>query len=66
LTFIGYVSEHKEIRDAGMSAEEKIDKYYVDLQMREDLYNAFKKFKVDSIASGEFEKLDAVKILFIY
>ncbi len=31
--------------------------------MREDLYNAFKKFKVDSTASGEFAKLDEVKNL---
>jgi thimet oligopeptidase len=42
--FMGYVASDKELRDVARAQEEAIDKYVVDLQFREDVYDAIVKF----------------------
>ena len=42
--FMGYVHLDKEVRDAGNAAEEKIQKWGVELVFRSDLYRAVKDF----------------------
>jgi Zn-dependent oligopeptidase len=45
LTFFGYVSPNKALREAGKVAEEKLEKFDVDLYMRVDLFKALVDFK---------------------
>ena len=42
--FMGYVHSDKDVRDAGNQAEEKIQKWGVELVFRPDLYRAVKEF----------------------
>jgi Zn-dependent oligopeptidase len=42
--FLGYVHPHKEVRDAGNAAEERLQKWGVELVFRTDLYEAVKRF----------------------
>jgi thimet oligopeptidase len=42
--FMGYVHPDKEVRDAGNAAEERLQKWGVELIFREDLYRAVKAF----------------------
>jgi thimet oligopeptidase len=42
--FLGYVHPEKDVRDAGNAAEERLQKWAVDLIFREDLYQAVKAY----------------------
>ncbi|HJQ96247.1 MAG TPA: M3 family metallopeptidase [Acidimicrobiia bacterium] len=42
--FMGYVHQDKEVRDAGNAAEERIQKWAVDLIFRPDFYRAIKTY----------------------
>ena len=42
--FMAYVATDAELREAGRAAEERIDKYLIDLSFREDLYAAIKAY----------------------
>jgi thimet oligopeptidase len=42
--FMGYVHPEKEVRDAGNAAEERLQKWGVELVFRPDLYQAVKRF----------------------
>lgn len=43
LYFPAYVSDSKEIRDAATSAREKLDKFFIKMGMRQDVYEVVKK-----------------------
>ena len=53
--FMAYVASDDELREAGRAAEERIDKYLVDLSFREDLYAAIKAYAARGEAPGEEE-----------
>ena len=58
--FMGYVHSDKEVRDAGNAAEEKIQKWGVELIFRDDLYRALKTFSESEEAAeltGERRRL---------
>ena len=42
--FMAYVADNGDVRDAARASEERIDKYFVDLSFREDLYAATKAY----------------------
>ncbi len=42
--FMAYVASDEGLREAGRAAEERIEKYLIDLSFREDLYAAIKAF----------------------
>ena len=42
--FMAYVADNGDVRDAARDAEERIDKYFVDLSFREDLFAAIKAY----------------------
>ena len=42
--FMAYVADNGDVRDAARASEERIDKYFVDLSFREDLYGAIKAY----------------------
>ena len=42
--FMAYVADDGDVRDAARASEERIDKYFVDLSFREDLYRAVKAY----------------------
>ncbi len=42
--FMAYVATDAKLREAGRDAEERIDKYLIDLSFREDLYAAIKAY----------------------
>ena len=50
--FMGYVHVDKDVRDAGNQAEEKIQKWGVELVFRPDLYRAVKDFSQSPEAAG--------------
>jgi thimet oligopeptidase len=50
--FMGYVHPDKEVRDAGNAAEERIQKWGVDLIFRDDVYLAVKSFSETEEARG--------------
>ncbi|MGH9892030.1 MAG: M3 family metallopeptidase, partial [bacterium] len=50
--FMGYVHTDKKVRDAGNAAEERIQKWAVDLVFRPDFYRAIKKYSESADASG--------------
>ena len=54
--FMAYVASDDELREAGRDAEERIDKYLVDLSFREDLYAAIKAFADRGEALGPDEQ----------
>jgi thimet oligopeptidase len=49
--FMGYVHTDKEVRDAGNAAEERIQKWAVDLIFRSDFYRAIKSYSESSEAA---------------
>lgn len=53
--FMAYVASDDALREAGRAAEERIDKYLVDLSFREDLYAAIKAYAARGEALGEEE-----------
>ena len=53
--FMAYVAEGDELREAARAAEERIDKYLVDLSFREDLYETIKGYAERGEAPGEEE-----------
>jgi thimet oligopeptidase len=50
--FLGYVHTDKEVRDAGNAAEERIQKWAVDLIFRPDFYRAIKAYSETPDAAG--------------
>jgi thimet oligopeptidase len=50
--FMGYVHQDKEVRDAGNAAEERIQKWAVDLIFRPDFYRAIKTYSESPDAAG--------------
>ena len=52
--FLAYTSDSKDLRDAAMQLEMKISQYAIDLNMREDIFNALKEY------ADKGEKLDEV------
>ncbi|HJU80342.1 MAG TPA: M3 family metallopeptidase [Acidimicrobiia bacterium] len=50
--FMGYVHTDKEVRDAGNAAEERIQKWAVELVFRPDFYRAIKSFSESPEAAG--------------
>ena len=58
--FMAYVASDDALREAGRAAEERIDKYLVDLSFREDLYAAIKAFadRGESLGPDEQRLLD--------
>lgn len=57
VTFLGHVSPVKEIRDACTKADEAIEQYGVQRDMRADVYRVIKHF----MTTPEGQKLDGVK-----
>lgn len=58
--FLGYVHPDKEVRDAGNAAEERLQKWDVDLVFRDDFYQAVKRFSATEEAgalTGEQRRL---------
>jgi Zn-dependent oligopeptidase len=53
VTFPGYVSTNKEVRDSSSEAEKKLAEFGIESGMREDVYSAVKYVK-----EKEYEKLD--------
>ena len=58
--FMAYVASEDALREAGRDAEERIEKYLVDLSFREDLYAAIKAFaeRGESLGPDEQRLLD--------
>ena len=58
--FMAYVASEDALREAGRAAEERIEKYLVDLSFREDLYAAIKAFadRGESLGPDEQRLLD--------
>lgn len=58
--FMAYVASDDELREAGRAAEERIEKYLVDLSFREDLYAAIKAYadRGESLGPDEQRLLD--------
>ncbi|MDE2934222.1 MAG: Zn-dependent oligopeptidase [Chloroflexota bacterium] len=54
--FMAYVATDAELREAGRAAEERIDKYLIDLSFREDLYAAIKAYAGRGEALGPEEQ----------
>ncbi|MXY72425.1 MAG: Zn-dependent oligopeptidase [Dehalococcoidia bacterium] len=54
--FMAYVATDAELREAGRAAEERIDKYLIDLSFREDLYAAIKAYAGRGEALGPDEQ----------
>ena len=54
--FMAYVASDDELREAGRAAEERIEKYLVDLSFREDLYAAIKAYAGRGEALGADEQ----------
>lgn len=54
--FMAYVASDDELREAGRAAEERIEKYLVDLSFREDLYTAIKAYAGRGEALGPDEQ----------
>ena len=54
--FMAYVATDAELREAGRAAEERIDKYLIDLSFREDLYAAIKAYAGRGEALGAEEQ----------
>ena len=52
--FLAYTSSSKELRDAAMQLEMAISQYAIDLNTREDIFNALKEY------ADKGEKLDEV------
>ncbi|EFA81321.1 peptidase M3A and M3B domain-containing protein [Heterostelium album PN500] len=50
LTFPAHVNQAKEIRDVSNNAESELNKYSIDTNMREDLYNVFAEYIQDNPA----------------
>ncbi|MGH9196052.1 MAG: M3 family metallopeptidase, partial [Acidimicrobiia bacterium] len=50
--FMGYVHPDKEVRDAGNAAEERLQKWGVELIFRPELYQAVKSFSETAEAAG--------------
>ena len=50
--FMGYVHTDKEVRDAGNAAEERIQKWAVELVFRPDFYRAIKAYSNSADAAG--------------
>ncbi len=50
--FMGYVHTEKEVRDAGNAAEERIQKWAVELVFRPDFYRAIKSYSKSPEAAG--------------
>ncbi len=50
--FMGYVHTEKEVRDAGNAAEERIQKWAVELVFRPDFYRAIKSYSESPEAAG--------------
>ena len=48
LSFYSSVSDCKEVRDASLKAEELFDQFFIDLDMREDIYAALLAFSATS------------------
>ena len=59
--FMGYVHPDKEVRDAGNVAEERLQKWGVELIFRSDLYEAIKRFA----ATAEAQNLAGEKRRFL-
>jgi len=53
LTFFGYVSPDKQLREAGKACEERLEKFEVDLFMRVDLYKALSNYEVEESLDRE-------------
>lgn len=58
--FMAYVASDDALREAGRAAEERIEKYLVDLSFREDLYAAIKAYadRGESLGPDEQRLLD--------
>ncbi|MCY3505511.1 MAG: Zn-dependent oligopeptidase [Chloroflexi bacterium] len=54
--FMAYVASEDALREAGRAAEERIDKYLIDLSFREDLYAAIKAYAGRGEALGPDEQ----------
>lgn len=54
--FMAYVASEDALREAGRAAEERIDKYLIDLSFREDLYAAIKAYAGRGQALGSDEQ----------
>ena len=54
--FMAYVASDDELREAGRAAEERIEKYLVDLSFREDLYAAIKAYAGRGESLGPVER----------
>ena len=54
--FMAYVASDDELREAGRAAEERIEKYLVDLSFREDLHAAIKAYAGRGEALGPDEQ----------
>ncbi|HKX74880.1 MAG TPA: M3 family metallopeptidase [Acidimicrobiia bacterium] len=54
--FMGYVHPDKEVRDAGNAAEERLQKWGVELVFRDDFYQAIKRFSETEEAAGLAEE----------
>lgn len=52
--FLGNVSTDSEVRDTARAAEERLTKWQVDIEFRQDLYNAVKEFS----ATNEAHRLE--------
>ena len=54
--FMAYVATDADLREAGRAAEERIDKYLIDLSFREDLYAAIRAYAGRGEALGPDEQ----------
>ncbi|MXX18876.1 MAG: Zn-dependent oligopeptidase [Dehalococcoidia bacterium] len=54
--FMAYVATDAELREAGRTSEERIDKYLIDLSFRDDLYAAIKAYAGRGEALGPEEQ----------
>jgi saccharolysin len=59
LQFYKHMSTSKELRDASLTASKKFDDFGIELWMRYDFFLAIQKFRETSVASGEWDSLDA-------
>lgn len=61
--FLAYTSDNAALRDAAMQLQMKISQYSVDLNTREDIYNALKEYCSKGEKNGEIEQRLLDKIM---
>ena len=61
--FLAYTSDNAALRDAAMQLQMKISQYSVDLNTREDIYNALKEYCGKGEKNGEIEQRLLDKIM---